>query len=199
MVPHINERMSEALRQKQARVRELRERALRKRAMTTPTSPDVSSPPTAPVTPDHGVRTEASHQDEAGIFVPAVTGSSVAGLVPGMKSTMEEADSCHQESLTLSKSKAIRQRLRKQEAQLAMLKRRTCQRQSLEESTTTTALYVPPGKVSDMNERTKDLLLMTAKKKKDVAGRKRQLSHNELQLETIKAIETATARLETLV
>mmetsp|Transcript_32865 Transcript_32865/g.68507 ORF Transcript_32865/g.68507 Transcript_32865/m.68507 type:complete len:206 (-) Transcript_32865:260-877(-) len=204
--------MNESLRQKQARVRELREKALRnKGSVVAPNTPNRSTetdePVTAPVTPDFEPQVVTIRGSDAAsaadLLVPSVSPDSHhTGLAPARERTAEQAMTINEESGSVtskSKSSALKERLRKQEAQLAMLRRRSTLRQStVETHGTSSGATPPPEQLTSINDRTKELLMMTARKKKEVAGRKRQFSNMTLQMETLKAIETATQRLETL-
>mmetsp|Transcript_2527 Transcript_2527/g.7025 ORF Transcript_2527/g.7025 Transcript_2527/m.7025 type:complete len:223 (+) Transcript_2527:213-881(+) len=221
--------MSESLRQKQARVRALREKAQRSKvsiSKITPTTPtrkgldDASTTTASPVTPELSYTTVdpsklgindsfVAVNNNEDMNVPALSGAGVDSNDDEVVYSEDQTPSS-----TRSKSSAIKERLRKQEAQLAMLRRRLTLRNSqssMEENqapptgslvSSSPAVFSPGvssnSSSSAMNDRTKELLAMTARKKKEVAGRKRRLSSMELQRETIKAIETATARLETL-
>ena len=190
---------SAILRQKQAKLAMLRERAQADKAKRNlgTTAVVAKSPERSSL--------QATH-------LPQVTPER-APVLPSLQSTTTSTTPPppnNNNGSSLSKREQLRERMRKQEAQLAMLRRRSALRaQSSEQqpphqhetevarSQETTMASSSPSPLSTSN-RTKELLAMTARRKKEVAGRKRHFSNLEMQRETMKALENASACLGTL-
>mmetsp|Transcript_15831 Transcript_15831/g.20670 ORF Transcript_15831/g.20670 Transcript_15831/m.20670 type:complete len:225 (+) Transcript_15831:115-789(+) len=193
---------TESLRQKQARLALLRQKAITRKN-------DLNLSPTATSTPDSASSAEeSSNSNSSSIYHRDETMT----ITPIKLSLGEEATTAATTPVkSLSKSQGLRQRLRKQEAQIAMLRRRsTLRAQSSNDAaqvvlTTSdasatdqqdTTAAIPSGVV--VNSRTQELLMMTARKKKEVAGRKRHFSNVEMQNRTTKALKSLKSASDSL-
>ena len=194
---------SAILRQKQAKLAMLRERAQADKAKRNlgTTAVVAKSPERSSL--------QATH-------LPQVTPER-APVLPSLQSTTTSTTPPppnNNNGSSLSKREQLRERMRKQEAQLAMLRRRSALRAQSSEPQPphqherevvcsnsrpqeTPMASSSPSPLSTSN-RTKELLAMTARRKKEVAGRKRHFSNLEMQRETMKALENASACLGTL-